>query len=80
MDPRIVVVPFAVFTRYRNRRLHGEDIAGEKPAADTASPSLLPGAGGVAAKAGGENGCVDTSFASAETAVPAEPIIERIPS
>ena len=68
MDPLNVVVPFTVFTEYRDRRLRGRDATGETPAADVVSPSTE------------ESGCEDTSFASAETTVPTAPSTERIPS
>jgi hypothetical protein len=63
-----IVVPFSVFTEYRNRRLLGGDIARAEPgpdSVDTVSPSQ-------------ESGCVDVSFTSAETTVPTEPATERI--
>ena len=68
MSPLDVVVPFAVFTEYRNRRSRAPDLTGVSPAAVPSSPSL------------DESGCTDASFASAENRPRAEPENERIPS
>ena len=61
-----IVVPFAVFTEYRNRRLLGGDTARAEPGADAVNPSRE------------ESACVDSSFTSAETTVREEPATERI--
>ena len=87
-----IVVPFSVFTEYRDRRLGGGKIAVANPDAAAVSPAPVPAQDGVAAEPAGlpsrpgeaaeagESGCVDTTFTSAETIVPAEPTPERIPS
>jgi hypothetical protein len=78
-----IVVPFTVFTEYRDRRSSGGTIAVTKP--DVARPPVHRSAegesgSGEAAEAGDNSGCADTTFTSAETIVPAEPTPERIPS
>jgi hypothetical protein len=62
-----VLVPFTVFTDYKNRRSRAPDLTGISPAADPSSPSRE------------QSGCTDASFASAETRPRAEPENERIP-
>ena len=75
MNPLNVVVPFNVFTAYRDRRSRGGDIVD--------STNGTPGAGAVA-PAEGESGCVDMAPASPETTMDipalAQPVTERIPS
>ena len=78
-----IVVPFTVFTEYRDRRSSGGTIAVTKP--DVARPPVHRSAqgesgSGEAAEAGDNSGCADTTFTSAETIVPTEPTPERIPS
>jgi hypothetical protein len=75
MNPLNVVVPFDVFTVYRDRRLRGGDAGdatGQTPGAGTVSLSRV------------ESGCVEILAASPETAVDtpalAQPVTERIPS
>ena len=104
-----IVVPFTVFTEYRDRRVGGGTIAVAKPGAarrsgEAAEAASVPaqdgvtaelpglprrpvhrsaereGGSGEAAEPGHESGCVDATFTSAETTVPAEPTPERIPS
>jgi hypothetical protein len=69
MSPSGVVVPFSVFTDYRNRRSSGAIIAPAGPAAADEPP-----------RSPDESGCTDAAFPSAETTPRAEAEKERIPS
>jgi hypothetical protein len=74
------LVPFAVFTEYRDRRRRGGDIDRMMPDVNAPAPLGAAAGSGAAAAAGEESGCVETSLTPGETTIRAEPTIERIPS